>query len=121
MSAGSTSARVMRPRPLYFREPASNFVVAHRRFLEAVADTRVARQIARGESGVGFVPYIGRDLMTPLETLEILFAPGAVGDEPIGLRIGDVAGKREIQAKSGLVDEIVHIGFVTAVVIAAEE
>jgi len=59
--------------------------------------------------------------MMALESLEILLSPSPLCDQPIGLRIGNVTGKRQIETKSGLVDEIVHIGFVAAVIIAAEE
>src|SRR5207237_10309372 len=60
-------------------------------------------------------------LVTALKPLEVLLAPSALRNEPVGLRIGDVAGEREVEPEPRLVDEVVHVGLVAAVVIAAEE
>src|SRR5260221_788384 len=59
--------------------------------------------------------------MAALEMLEILLQPGAAGEEPVGFGIADAAREREVQPKARFVDEVVHIGFVTAIIIAAEK
>src|SRR5206468_10895336 len=105
----------------YFRHPAPDFIVAHRRPLVAVADAAVAGKVLRGQTRIGLVPDIGRNLVMALEALEVLLEPGALGKQPGGRGIGDEAREREVQAEAGLVDEIIHIGFVPAVIIAAEE
>src|SRR5574337_330603 len=101
--------------------PAAVVVVVDRGLLKTVAEARVARQGERGEAGRGLVPDVGRYLVAALEALELHLAPCPFLDEPVGLRIGDRARERQIESERGLVDEVVHIGFVEAVVIAAEE
>src|SRR5579871_4139973 len=108
MSAVSTPRRAMGSD---LHEPATNFVVVHGGLLEAVADTRVAREVARRKAGIGLVPDVGRDLVAALEALEIHFAPRALLDEPVGLRIADARRKGEVEAKPGSVDKVVHVGF----------
>src|ERR1700712_1283870 len=121
MSLVSMSRRVIGLSPSYFGQPAANFVVAHLKFFETVAYAGVAGKVARGQSRICLVPALGRNLVMPLEMLEVLLEPGAPGDEPVGGRIGHEAGEGEVQSKPGLVDEVVHIGFMAAVIIAAEK
>src|SRR3954447_5108068 len=106
---------------LNFCEPAANFIVAHRSFLEAVADAAVAREIVRGETWIGLVPGVRRNLMAALEALELLLAPSPLGEQPVRAGITNRVGKSEVQPEARLVDEIVHVCFVAAVVIAAKE
>src|SRR5947209_2267182 len=56
-----------------------------------------------------------------LEFLELLPEPGAPCDQPAGGRIGHEAREREVQSEAGLVNEVIHVGFVPAVIIAAEK
>src|SRR3954453_11982192 len=121
MSLLSMSRRVIVLSPSYFGQPAANFIVAHLGFFEAVTNAAVAGKVAGGQSRIRFVPDIARNLMMPLVSLEVLFEPRAPGEQPIGGRIGHGAREGKVQSEADLVDEIVHIGFMAAVVAGAEK
>src|SRR5437868_7015982 len=121
MSSLSMSPRIIAPSLSYFSQPAANFVVAHCGFFETVANPAVAGHVTRGQAGIRLVPDVGRNLVMPLKLLELLLEPGSLRDQPVGGRIGYRAGERQVQSKAGLVDEVVHIGFMPAVIVAAEK
>src|SRR5262245_57959373 len=102
-------------------QPAARLVVGHRGALDALAHARVARQVECGQAGIGLVPDLGRKLVPPQRVLEFLLLLGAVADEPMGARVADAVAEDEIEPPADLVDEIVHVAFEAAVVVAAEQ
>src|ERR1700756_3033795 len=58
--------------------------------------------------------------MPPLEVLELHLAPRAAGNEPVGTRPAEAVAEDDIQAPGNLVDEVIHVGLMTAVIVAGE-
>ena len=59
--------------------------------------------------------------MTAQHVLEFLLVFSAVEDEPVGCGIADAVAENHVQAKAHLVDEVVHVAFEAAIVIAGEK
>src|SRR5580700_9169886 len=59
--------------------------------------------------------------MTAEKILELLFVFGAVKNEPPGCRISDAVAEDKIKPPANLIDEVIHIGFQAAVIIARKK
>src|SRR5262245_12905505 len=59
--------------------------------------------------------------MPPLRVLELQLVVRSTLDDPPRPRISQSAGERQVERPPDFVDEIVHVGFVAAVVVAGEE
>ena len=66
------------------------------------------------------VPDLGRQLVTADVAFELLLVVRAVEDQIVRARIADAVAENEIETEPHLVDEVIHIAFQTAVVIAGE-
>jgi len=90
------------------------------RELEAFPDALIALEVGERQARIGLVPDVRGQLMTPLEMLELVFEPRAARQQPARARPADPVAERQVQAPGYLVDEVVHVGLVTAVVVAGE-
>ena len=59
--------------------------------------------------------------MSPLIELELQLAARTAGDEPVGARPAQAIAEHQVQTPGDLVDEVIHVGLMSAVVIAREQ
>src|SRR5205085_7377832 len=81
-------------------------------------DARVSFQINRGQAGIGFVPNLTGQRVAAQKIFIFLFILAAVEDEPVRARITDSVAEDGVQTEARLVNEIVHVTFDSAIVVA---
>ena len=67
------------------------------------------------------VPDLSRQLVSSNELLELLLVLCALKKKPICCRITNSVAENDVQSKGDFVDEVVHVSFQTAVVVAAKD
>src|SRR5262249_28745453 len=103
------------------RQPFPGLPVGEVGRVQAVPDAQVPLEVARGQSRVGLVEGLARDLVPALELLEPELVAAPVAEQPPGPRPADAVAEGDVQAEADLVDEVVHVGLVAAVVAAHED
>ena len=66
------------------------------------------------------VPNLGRQLVSPNEILELLLVLCSLEEEPVRRRITNSVAENYVESEGDFVDEVVHVTFQTAVVVAAK-
>ena len=94
--------------------------MGHRLLLQSTSNQRISPQIEVRQSRVTVVPNLRRQLVSSNEILEFLLVLRALEEQPIGCRITNPVAEHDVQPKRDLVDEVVHVTFQTAVVVAAK-
>src|SRR5262249_61187379 len=89
--------------------------------MQAFADARVAREVERRETGIGFVPDLRGDLVVAVGVLEAQFVLGTIKDHPARARIAEAVAEDDVQPPADLVDEIVYVGVAGGVVVGEGE
>src|SRR5262249_23490177 len=80
-----------------------------------------ALEIEQGQAGIGFVPDLGGQLVAALEVLEVVLTARAPEQQPVGPWPADTTAESHIQSPRNLVDEVIHVGLMTPVIIAREQ
>ena len=82
---------------------------------------RIPFQIDRRQTRISLVPDLRGQGVAAEKVLVFLFVLASIQHEPIGSRITDAVAEDGIETEAGLVDEIVHVAFDRAVVVAEED
>src|SRR5258708_1643428 len=102
-------------------EPFSDLVIGHVGPCQPVANKAVSEEIETGQAGIGLVPDVDWNLVTEDVVFELLFVIGTALYQPARLGVADPVAEQQIESPADLVDEIIHVGFQRAVVIAREK
>src|SRR5262245_62034901 len=88
--------------------------------VQAGPDALIGLNVVRGEVLVRRVPHLGAYLVVVQILLERLFVGGPVVEQPAGARVAETVAEDSVQPPRDLVDEVVHVAFKAAVVVAGE-
>ena len=67
------------------------------------------------------VPNLSRQLVSSNEILKLLFVLCSLKKKPVCYRITNSVAENDVQSKGDFIDEVVHVSFQTAVVVAAKD
>src|SRR3954468_8067225 len=91
------------------------------RTIEPGPNALVVLDVQCGEALIAGVPARRGQLMHQVEALENLLVQRAVEHQPVRLRIIDAVAECDVESPGDLVDEIVHVIFEAAIVVAGED
>src|SRR5437764_537513 len=118
MSSSSRSAKGLAPSET--PQPGAGGRLVHGA-IQPGAYLGIVVAVQRGQSLIGGIPERGDQLVVEVEAFEHQLVMGAVKQQPVRPGIVESMAERRVQAPGNLVDEVIHVVFETAVVIAGED